>query len=97
MSALLDCDTEQTSRSRKIHVSRYTLYQMMQTALSTREDDQMWDSPNRLTSTTSVATTCVDENLAKSWVSEAFHGFDRSKLYQERKESMEMLGIIGQL
>ena len=39
----------------------------------------------RLTSTTIVATNCFYDNLAKSWVSEAFHMFDRYKLYQERK------------
>jgi hypothetical protein len=32
-----------------------------------------------------VATNCFYDNLAKSWVSEAFHLFDRYKLYQERK------------
>ena len=45
----------------------------------------MRDSLNRLTSTTVVATNCFYDNLAKSWVSEAFHLFDRYKLYQERK------------
>jgi Replication initiator protein A len=43
------------------------------------------DSLNRLTSTTIVATNCFYDNLAKSRVSEAFHLFDRYKLYQERK------------
>jgi hypothetical protein len=57
----------------------------MQKTLSKREYDRMRDSLNRLTSTTIVATNCFYDNLAKSWVSEAFHLFDCYKLYQERK------------
>ena len=57
----------------------------MQKTLSKREYDRMRDSLNRLTSTTIVATNCFYDNLAKSWVSEAFHLFDRYKLYHERK------------
>jgi hypothetical protein len=45
----------------------------------------MRDSLNRLTSTTIVATNCFYDNLAKSWVSEAFPLFDHDTLYQERK------------
>src|SRR5262245_60715406 len=57
----------------------------MRNALSKREYDRMRDSLNLLTSTTIVATNCFYDNLAKSWVSEAFHLFDRYKLYQERE------------
>jgi plasmid replication initiation protein len=57
----------------------------MQKTLSKREYDRMRDALDRLTSTTVVATNCFYDNLAKSWVSEAFHLFDRDKLYQERR------------
>jgi hypothetical protein len=83
--ALLYCYKEQKPQGRKIHFSLYKLCQIMQKALSKREYDRMRDSLNRLTSTTIVATNCFYDNLAKSWVSEAFHVFDRYKLYQERK------------
>src|ERR671919_152701 len=83
--ALLYCYKEQKPQGRKIHFSLYKLCQIMHKALSKREYDRMRDSLNRLTSTTIVATNCFYDNLAKSWVSEAFHLFDRYKLYQERK------------
>jgi Replication initiator protein A len=83
--ALLYCYKEQKPQGKKIHFSLYKLCQIMQKALSKREYDRMRDSLNRLTSTTIVATNCFYDNLAKSWVSEAFHLFDRYKLYQERK------------
>jgi hypothetical protein len=83
--ALLYCYKEQKPQGRKIHFSLYRLCQIMQKTLSKREYDRMRDSLNRLTSTTIVATNCFYDNLAKSWVSEAFHVFDRYKLYQERK------------
>jgi hypothetical protein len=83
--ALLYCYKEQKPQGRKIHFSLYRLCQIMHKALSKREYDRMRDSLNRLTSTTIVATNCFYDNLAKSWVSEAFHLFDRYKLYQERK------------
>jgi hypothetical protein len=83
--ALLYCYKEHKPQGRKIHFSLYKLCQIMHKALSKREYDRMRDSLNRLTSTTIVATNCFYDNLAKSWVSEAFHVFDRYKLYQERK------------
>jgi hypothetical protein len=83
--ALLYCYKEQKPQGKQIHFSLYKLCQIMQKALSKREYDRMRDSLNRLTSTTIVATNCFYDNLAKSWVSEAFHLFDRYKLYQERK------------
>src|SRR5919197_167522 len=83
--ALLYCYKEQKPPGKKIHFSLYKLCQIMQKTLSKREYDRMRDSLNRLTSTTIVATNCFYDNLAKSWVSEAFHLFDRYKLYQERK------------
>ena len=83
--ALLYCYKEQKPQGKKIHFSLYKLCQIMQKTLSKREYDRMRDSLNRLTSTTIVATNCFYDNLAKSWVSEAFHLFDRYKLYQERK------------
>jgi hypothetical protein len=83
--ALLYCYKEQKPQGRRIHFSLYKLCQIMHKALSKREYDRMRDSLNRLTSTTIVATNCFYDNLAKSWVSEAFHLFDRYKLYQERK------------
>jgi hypothetical protein len=83
--ALLYCYKEQKPQGKKIHFSLYKLCQIMRKALSKREYDRMRDSLNRLTSTTIVATNCFYDNLAKSWVSEAFHLFDRYKLYQERK------------
>ena len=83
--ALLYYYKEQKPQGKKIHFSLYKLCQIMQKALSKREYDRMRDSLNRLTSTTIVATNCFYDNLAKSWVSEAFHLFDRYKLYQERK------------
>ncbi len=83
--ALLYCYKEQKPQSKQIHFSLYKLCQIMHKALSKREYDRMRDSLNRLTSTTIVATNCFYDNLAKSWVSEAFHVFDRYKLYQERK------------
>ena len=83
--ALLYCYKEQKPQGRKIHFSLYRLCQVMQKALSKREYDRLRDSLNRLTSTTIVATNCFYDNIAKSWVSEAFHLFDRYKLYQERK------------
>jgi hypothetical protein len=83
--ALLYCYKEQKPQGKKIHFSLYKLCQIMQKAVSKREYDRMRDSLNRLTSTTIVATNCFYDNLAKSWVSEAFHLFDRYKLYQERK------------
>jgi hypothetical protein len=83
--ALLYCYKEQKPQGKQIHFSLYKLCQIMRKALSKREYDRMRDSLNRLTSTTIVATNCFYDNLAKSWVSEAFHLFDRYKLYQERK------------
>jgi Replication initiator protein A len=83
--ALLYCYKEQKPQGKQIHFSLYKLCQIMQKTLSKREYDRMRDSLNRLTSTTIVATNCFYDNLAKSWVSEAFHLFDRYKLYQERK------------
>jgi Replication initiator protein A len=83
--ALLYCYKEQKPQGKKIHFSLYKLCQIMRKTLSKREYDRMRDSLNRLTSTTIVATNCFYDNLAKSWVSEAFHLFDRYKLYQERK------------
>ena len=83
--ALLYCYKEQKPQGKQIHFSLYKLCQVMQKALSKREYDRMRDSLNRLTSTTIVATNCFYDNLAKSWVSEAFHLFDGYKLYQERK------------
>jgi replication initiator protein A len=83
--ALLYCYKEQKPQGKQIHFSLYKLCQVMRKALSKREYDRMRDSLNRLTSTTIVATNCFYDNLAKSWVSEAFHLFDRYKLYQERK------------
>src|SRR5918992_1516428 len=83
--SVLYSDKEQKPQGRKIHFSLYKLCQVMHKALSKREYDRMRDSLNRLTSTTIVATNCFYDNLAKSWVSEAFHVFDRYKLYQERK------------
>jgi hypothetical protein len=83
--ALLYCYKEQKPQGRKIHFSLYRLCQVMHKPLSKREYDRLRDSLNRLTSTTIVATNCFYDNLAKSWVSEAFHLFDRYKLYQERK------------
>jgi hypothetical protein len=83
--ALLYCYKEQKPQGRKIHFSLYKLCQVMHKALSKREYDRLRDALNRLTSTTIVATNCFYDNLAKSWVSEAFHLFDRYKLYQERK------------
>jgi Replication initiator protein A len=83
--ALLYCYKEQKPQGKQIHFSLYKLCQIMQKALSKREYDRMRDSLNRLTSTTIVATNCFYDNLAKSWVSEAFHLFDHYKLYQERK------------
>jgi Replication initiator protein A len=83
--ALLYCYKEQKPQDKQIHFSLYKLCQVMRKALSKREYDRMRDSLNRLTSTTIVATNCFYDNLAKSWVSEAFHLFDRYKLYQERK------------
>jgi hypothetical protein len=83
--ALLYCYKEQKPQGKKIHFSLYKLCQIMRKALSKREYDRMRDSLNRLTSTTIVATNCFYDNLAKSWVSEAFHLFDHYKLYQERK------------
>jgi phosphoglycolate phosphatase-like HAD superfamily hydrolase len=83
--ALLYCYKEQKPQGKQIHFSLYKLCQIMRKALSKREYDRMRDALNRLTSTTIVATNCFYDNLAKSWVSEAFHLFDRYKLYQERK------------
>jgi plasmid replication initiation protein len=83
--ALLYCYKEQKPQGKQIHFSLYKLCQIMRKALSKREYDRMRESLNRLTSTTIVATNCFYDNLAKSWVSEAFHLFDRYKLYQERK------------
>ena len=83
--ALLYCYKEQKPQGKQIHFSLYKLCQITRKALSKREYDRMRDSLNRLTSTTIVATNCFYDNLAKSWVSEAFHLFDRYKLYQERK------------
>jgi hypothetical protein len=83
--ALLYCYKEQKPQGKQIHFSLYKLCQIMRKALSKREYDRMRDSLNRLTSTTIVATNCFYDNLVKSWVSEAFHLFDRYKLYQERK------------
>jgi plasmid replication initiation protein len=83
--ALLYCYKEQKPQGKQIHFSLYKLCQIMRKVLSKREYDRMRDSLNRLTSTTIVATNCFYDNLAKSWVSEAFHLFDRYKLYQERR------------
>jgi len=83
--ALHYCYKEQKPQGKKIHFSLYKLCQIMQKTLSKCEYDRMRDSLNRLTSTTIVATNCFYDNLAKSWVSEAFHLFDRYTLYQERK------------
>jgi Replication initiator protein A len=85
LMALLYCYKEHKPQGKKIHFSLYKLCQIMQKTLSMREYDRLRDSLNRLTSTTIVATNCFYDNLAKSWVSEAFHLFDRYKLYQERK------------
>jgi Replication initiator protein A len=85
LMALLYCYKEQKPQGKKIHFSLYKLCQIMQKTLSMREYDRLRDFLNRLTSTTIVATNCFYDNLAKSWVSEAFHLFDRYKLYQERK------------
>lgn len=79
--ALLYCYKEQKSQGKKIHFSLYKLCQIMQKTLSKHEYDRMRDSLSRLTSTTIVATNCFYDNLAKSWVSEAFHLVDRYTLY----------------
>jgi plasmid replication initiation protein len=83
--ALLYCYKEQKPQEKKIHFSLYRLCQIMQKSRSKREYNRIREALNRLTSTTIIATNCFYDNLAKSWVSEAFHLFDRYKLYQERK------------
>jgi len=83
--ALLYCYKEQHLQEKRISFTLYQLCQVMQKTRSAREYNRIRESLNRLTSTTIIATHCFYDNLAKSWVSEAFHIFEHYKLYEDRK------------
>jgi plasmid replication initiation protein len=83
--ALLYCYKSQNSAGKRIYFTLYELCRIMQRPPSKQAYARLRVALNRLISTTIAATNCFYDNLAKSWVSESFHLFERYQVYQEQK------------
>jgi len=83
--ALLYCYKSQNSTGKRIAFTLYELCRIMQRPPTQQEYARLRVALNRLISTTIAATNCFYDNLAKSWVSESFHLFERYQVYHEQK------------